>query len=59
MDLAVKALVAAAQEDTATGGPDLRRNILPTIFRIDSGGITEVADEEIRPVAERALEVIR
>lgn len=59
IDLAVRALVAAAQEDTATGGPDLRRGILPNVFRIDSSGITEMSDEEIHPVAERALEVIR
>lgn len=59
LEVSVKALVAAAQEDTATGGPDLRRNILPTVFRIDSSGIIELADSEIRPVVEAALESVR
>lgn len=59
LDLAVRALVSAAQEDTATGGPDLRRGILPNVFRIDAQGIIELDDEETRPVAESALETIR
>ncbi len=59
LDLAVRALVAAAQEDTATGGPDLRRGILPNVFRIDGGGIAELADDVVYPVAESALESVR
>lgn len=58
-DLAVRALVSAAQEDTATGGPDLRRGILPNVFRIDSRGIQQLDDETVRPLAESALETIR
>lgn len=54
--LAVAALVAAAEEDTATGGPDLRRGILPTLYSIDDEGVLEVPDEEVREAAERALE---
>lgn len=59
VDLAVRALVSAAQEDTATGGPDMRRGILPNIFRIDSSGISEIDDDTIGPMAEAALESIR
>lgn len=59
LELAVKALVAAAQEDTATGGPDLRRGILPTVFRIDQAGVTELADSAVSPLAEDAMETIR
>ena len=55
----VAALVAAAQEDTATGGPDLRRGILPTVLVIGPDGVRELADEEIRPAAETAVEQIR
>lgn len=58
-DLAVRALVSAAQEDTATGIPDLRRGILPNVFQIDADGVTELADESVRPLAESALESIR
>ena len=36
MALAINALVAASTEDTATGGPDLKRGILPNVVRIDA-----------------------
>jgi proteasome beta subunit len=57
--VAVGSLVAAAQEDTATGGPDLRRGILPNVMVIDSAGLRELADDVIRPAAELAVEQIR
>ncbi len=59
VELAVRALVAASREDTATGGPDLRNDILPNVIRIDESGATELADGDVRPFAERALETIR
>ncbi len=59
VDLAVRALVSAAQEDTATGGPDLLRGILPNVFRIDVEGIEELSDEVITPVAREAVETVR
>jgi proteasome beta subunit len=52
---AVAALVAAAEEDTATGGPDLMRNILPTVFTIGADGAVEVSEDVIRQAAEKAL----
>ncbi|HIE21511.1 MAG TPA: proteasome subunit beta [Acidimicrobiia bacterium] len=57
--MAIHALVSASQEDTATGGPDLRRGILPNVVRIDAGGVTEISEEGILPIAETALETIR
>jgi proteasome beta subunit len=59
VDLAVRALVAAAIDDTATGGPDLRRGILPNVVVIDSNGLEELNDAAVRPIAESALESIR
>lgn len=59
VDIAVRALVAASVEDTATGGPDLRRGILPNVVRIDAQGLVEVDDDTIGPLAEQALESIR
>ena len=56
---AVKALVAASQEDTATGGPDLNRGIYPNVIRIDAGGYVEMTDDEVAPVAREAVESIR
>ena len=59
VNVAVGALVSAAQEDTATGGPDLRRGILPIVMVIDKEGLRELSDEAIRPAAEAAVEQIR
>ncbi len=58
-DLAVRALVAASQEDTATGGPDLIRRIFPNVVRIDADGALELADDVIGPLAEVAVESIQ
>lgn len=57
--LAIRALVAAADDDTATGGPDIRRGILPTVFTIDAEGGRWVDDEELSPLASAALESSR
>jgi len=57
--IAVSALVAASQEDTATGGPDLKRGIYPTVIRISADGLDELDDSVIGPVAEQAVESIR
>jgi proteasome beta subunit len=56
---AINALVAASTEDTATGGPDLKRGILPSVVKIDVDGAVEISDEEIFPLAESAVENIR
>lgn len=58
-DIAVSALVAASQEDTATGGPDLKRGIYPTVIRIGAEGVEELDDSVVGPVAEHAVESIR
>jgi len=54
--LAVEALVAAAEEDTATGGPDLRRGIYPTVVTVADDGLIELTDDEVAPVARAVLE---
>lgn len=56
---AVNALVSASSEDTATGGPDLKRGILPNVVRIDGDGLSELDDDTLLPFAESALETIR
>jgi proteasome beta subunit len=53
--LAVGALVAAADEDTATGGPDLISGILPNVFAIDVGGLETVDEDVIRSAAQEAI----
>jgi proteasome beta subunit len=47
VDLALKALFAAADEDSATGGPDLVRRIFPSVAVISATGYTNVPEEEI------------
>jgi proteasome beta subunit len=55
VEIAVEALVAAAEEDAATGGPDLHRGIYPNVVIINRDGITEVDDERIATVASRVM----
>jgi proteasome beta subunit len=47
VDLAISALFQAADEDSATGGPDLVRGIYPTIATITADGFVSVAESEI------------
>ena len=47
IDLAITALFQAADEDSATGGPDLVRGIYPTMATITAAGFERVADDEI------------
>ena len=55
----VEALWDAADDDSATGGPDLIRGILPNIVAIDADGIREVDEGLIRTAAETALGGVR
>jgi proteasome beta subunit len=45
--LAIEALVAAAEEDTATGGPDLRRGIYPSVVIVSADGVKELPDDVV------------
>jgi proteasome beta subunit len=55
VDLAITSLFAAADEDVATGGPDLVRRIFPTVAIIDGEGYRQLTDEEIAARAEPLL----
>ncbi len=59
LHLAMKALVAAAEEDVATSGPDLRRGIYPNVVTVTLGGYREVPDGEVQAIAAAALETTR
>ena len=48
IDLVVHALYRAAEEDSATGGPDLIRGIFPVVATITVGGYQRVEDDELR-----------
>jgi proteasome beta subunit len=47
VDLSLRALFAAADEDVATGGPDLIRRIFPTVAMIDGEGYRALDDDTI------------
>src|SRR5947208_10347412 len=47
IDLAISALFNAADEDSATGGPDLVRGIYPTMATITDRGFQKLEDTEI------------
>jgi proteasome beta subunit len=55
VDLALRALFAAADEDSATGGPDLVRRIFPVVATIDHGGYAKLTDDEVGTRAEALL----
>ena len=50
--LLIASLYEAADEDSATGGPDLVRGIFPIVAVIDAKGFRRVADSELRPLIE-------
>jgi len=47
IDLAISALFNAADEDSATGGPDLVRGIYPTMATITDAGFDKITEDEI------------
>ncbi|AQT79786.1 proteasome subunit beta [Mycolicibacterium litorale] len=53
---AVEALYDAADDDSATGGPDLVRGIFPTAVTIEADGAVEVAEERISRLAREVIE---
>jgi proteasome beta subunit len=53
--LAVEALYDAADEDTATGGPDVTRKIYPVVMTATAEGTRRLTDEESARVAEAVV----
>jgi proteasome beta subunit len=45
--VAIEALYDAADDDSATGGPDLARGILPIVAVVDADGYRRVSDEDL------------
>jgi len=53
--VAVEALYDAADDDSATGGPDLVRGIYPTAVTIDAEGAVDVPEERIARLAREVI----
>ena len=51
----VQALYDAADDDSATGGPDLTRRIFPVVHVITSDGGRRLGDSEVAEVADRVV----
>jgi proteasome beta subunit len=52
---AVEALYDAADDDSATGGPDVGRRIWPSVGLVDDSGARFLPDEEIAPVVDAII----
>jgi proteasome beta subunit len=52
---AIQALYDAADDDSATGGPDLARRIFPVVHVITADGGRRVPDDEVAAIADRII----
>lgn len=55
----VEALYDAADDDSATGGPDLARGIYPVVFVVGVDGFRRVTDPELAPVMSSLIDARR
>jgi proteasome beta subunit len=55
VQVAVEALYDAADDDSATGGPDLVRRIFPVVMLATAEGVARVPDDEIGTLAEAVV----
>lgn len=53
---AIEALFDAADDDSATGGPDISRGIFPVIFTADSRGVREIEMDRIAELSRAMLQ---
>ena len=51
----LQALYDAADDDSATGGPDLTRRIFPVVWVVTADGGARLADEEVAAIADRVV----
>ncbi|MDN5789380.1 MAG: proteasome subunit beta [Micrococcales bacterium] len=59
ISIAVEALYDAADDDAATGGPDVGRQIWPTVAVIDRNGVHFVPEDTLSTVVESVIEARR
>jgi proteasome beta subunit len=51
----IQALYDAADEDSATGGPDVTRKIFPVVSRVTAEGYHRLSDDEVGAVVENVI----
>lgn len=59
VDLSLESLFEAAEEDVATGGPDLIRGIFPVVAAINSSGYERLGDSELEQRTAQLIERLR
>jgi len=55
VEAVVQALYDAADDDSATGGPDLSRRIFPIVSTITADGHTRLSHDEVAAIADRVV----
>jgi len=55
LKVAIESLYDAADDDSATGGPDLVRKIYPLVMLATAEGVARVPDDEIGRLAEAVV----
>jgi proteasome beta subunit len=58
LELAISALYQAADEDSATGGPDLMRGIYPVMATITARGFTRLPDSDVEALFRTLLDTL-
>jgi proteasome beta subunit len=53
--IAVEALLDAAEDDSATGGPDAARRIFPIVMTVTATGAADVGEDEVRAALDAVL----
>jgi proteasome beta subunit len=53
--VAVEALIDAAEDDSATGGPDAARGIYPVMIVVTAEGAAEVAEDDVRAAVDAVV----
>ena len=51
----IQALYDAADDDSATGGPDLARRIFPVVAVVTAAGFRRLAEDELVPMVEAVV----
>jgi proteasome beta subunit len=54
--VSLEALYDAADDDSATGGPDMARGIYPVVASVGPGGVRMLADDELAPMVQAMVD---
>jgi proteasome beta subunit len=52
----LQALYDAADDDSATGGPDMTRRIFPVVYTVDAGGARRVSESELQALMQQVVD---